>query len=458
MKLRYSFSEKEECQQIHEFSLDILENTGIVVHSEKARDIFKNNGAKVEGKKVFLPPKLVETRLSIVPSTFTFNTPGHRVTVGDGSVCTMPPYGATYVRRDDATHLAGRSDFINFTRLSQMNERMSLACPYVLEPMDIPIDCRDAYKMLMSMKYSDKPTFSMTQDGPAAKNSIRFAKKYWDSPDAYLLIGNVNVSAPLIMGEGTGDVIVTHAVENQPLMVACGSGLSGMTAPPLPAANFLLSNAAVLSGIVLAQMVRPGLPIVYGFPLFGVDPYNADAAPGEPTTALFTMAAADMGRFYKIPTRSGGVFTDSKYLDYQSGFESFMNLFSCLYSGIDCIMHAFGMEDSLNTINYNKYILDEALYDTVCHYLNGFDVNAVTLMMDAIRETGCTDNYINMSNLRLIRKHYLPFRFKNTETPETVLEETSAIIDERLAAYEPPGLSAAQKKLIEGCLPTEFID
>lgn len=35
MKLRYSFSEKEECQQIHEYSLDILENTGIVVHSEK---------------------------------------------------------------------------------------------------------------------------------------------------------------------------------------------------------------------------------------------------------------------------------------------------------------------------------------------------------------------------------------------------------------------------------------
>ena len=68
MKLRYSFSEKEECQQIHEYSLDILENTGIVVHSEKARNVFKKNGAKAEGKKVFLPPKIVEDRLVDVPS------------------------------------------------------------------------------------------------------------------------------------------------------------------------------------------------------------------------------------------------------------------------------------------------------------------------------------------------------------------------------------------------------
>ena len=57
MKLRYSFSEKEECQQIHEYSLDILENTGIVVHSEKARNTFKKNGAKVEGKRSFSRPK-----------------------------------------------------------------------------------------------------------------------------------------------------------------------------------------------------------------------------------------------------------------------------------------------------------------------------------------------------------------------------------------------------------------
>lgn len=458
MKLRYSFSETGECQQIHEYSLDILENTGVIVHSEAARAVFKKHGAKIQGKKVCLSPDIVETWLEAVPSSFTFKTPGHRTTVGKGVACAMPTYGATYVRHDNQTRLAGREDYIRFTKLNQSNERLSIACPYVLEPMDIPIDHREAYKMAMCLKYSDKPAYSMTQNAQSARDSIRFAKAYWDIHDSYILMGNINISAPLIMGEATADVILTHGEENQPLMVACGSGMSGLTAPPLPASNFLLSNAAVLSGIVLSQMVRPGLPVIYGFPLFGVNPYSADTAIGEPTTALFTMAAADMGRFYHIPTRSGGVFTDSRYLDYQSGFESFMNLFSCQFSGIDCIMHAFGMEDSLNTINYNKYIMDEALHDTVQYYLDGFEVNAVTLMLDEIKKTGCSDNYINMSNLRLIRKHYHPFPYKNTDGPNTVLEETSAVIDKRLAEYRAPALSAAQKKLIEGYVPKEFID
>ena len=116
------------------------------------------------------------------------------------------------------------------------------------------------------------------------------------------------------------------------------------------------------------------------------------------------------------------------------------------------------MEDSLNTVNYNKYILDEALYATVKHYLNGFEVNAVTLMKDAIKETGCTDNYINMSNLRLIRKHYHPYPFKSTDGEQDIIEETSALIDERLGNYTAPPLTHAQKKRIEDYLPKAFID
>ena len=121
-------------------------------------------------------------------------------------------------------------------------------------------------------------------------------------------------------------------------------------------------------------------------------------------------------------------------------------------------MHAFGMEDSLNTVNYNKYILDEALYSTIKHYLNGFEVNAVTLMLDAIKKNGCTDNYINMSNLRLIRKHYAPYPFKNTNGEQDILEETSAVIDERLENYVAPAFTRAQQKHVEGYLPKAFID
>lgn len=458
MRLHYSFSEKTECEQIHEYSLDILENTGIVVHSETARALFKNHGATLLGKTVHLPKALVEAALSLVPTSFAFRTPKHRVPLGTGSLCKLPPYGATYAKEGNVPHLARSDDFIRFTKLNQLNPYIDMACPYVLEPFDIPLEHRDAYKMAMSLKYSDKPTFSITQSGQTARQSIKLAKQYFDDTESYLLMGNVNVSAPLMMSEGTADVILAHGDENQPVMIACGSGLSGLTAPPLPASNLLLSNAAVLAGIALAQLAQGGLPVIYGFPLFGVDPYSADAAVGEPTTGLFTMAAADMGRFYKIPTRAGGTFTDSAQLDYQSGFESTLNLFSSLFSGVDCLMHTFGMEDSLNTINYNKYILDEALYQSLLVYLKGFDVNDVTMMMDEITKTGCSENYISMRNLRLIRRQYHPYPYKRVDEDYDILKETGAIIQERLEHYKAPDITNAQQKLIAGCLPKEFID
>ncbi|MEG0379179.1 MAG: trimethylamine methyltransferase family protein, partial [Eubacterium sp.] len=79
MKLHYSFSNEKECETIHAYSLTILEDTGIVVHSPNARAILKHKGAQVDGKKVFLPSKLVEKYLSFVPSSFSLYSPNHRL-------------------------------------------------------------------------------------------------------------------------------------------------------------------------------------------------------------------------------------------------------------------------------------------------------------------------------------------------------------------------------------------
>ena len=454
MRLRYAFSDPLECAQIHAYGIDTLQTMGVIVRDEKARKIFHDRGAKIDGMTVFLPETLVKEALATVPETFDFKTPGHRVSVGAGKLCTMPGYGATYVRRDGEVRLGTRADFVNFTKFIQMSPDLSMSCPYVLVPYDLPFEYRNAYRMAMSLLYSDKPTFTVTEDYAATKESIQIVKTYFGNGSDYLAVGNVNISAPLMMSEGTAGAILAHGEENQPLMIACGSGLSGLTAPPLPAANLMLSNAGVLAGITLAQCVRPGLPVIYGFPLFGVDPYGAGAAVGNPTTALFTMAAAEMGKFYHLPVRAGGTFTDAVTLDYQSGFESFMNLFSSLYAGVDCLMHTFGMEDSLNTLNYNKWILDEVLYHTVQDFLRGFEINDVTLMKDEVQKTGGDGNYIGMRNLRLIRKCYHPYAFKaKQDDPTAVLEATAAEINDRLKHYRMPETTPEQWAYIRKIIP-----
>lgn len=459
MKLRYSFSDPLECGQIHEYSLDILKNTGIIIYSPRARDLFASKGAKVDGHKAFIPEKMVEEALDTVPSSFYLKTSERKVTIGEGDLCKLPIYGAVYVSRNHQVSLGKRKNFIEISKLNHSNDLLDMSCPYILEPSDIPIDYRERYRMLMTLKYSDKPTYSITQNFRTAKWSIDLTKKFYDDDENYLLIGNVNLSSPIMMGQGTGDVIIAHGLENQPIMIACGSGLSGLTAPPMPASNYLLNNAAVLSGIVLSQIVQPGLPVIYGFPLFATNPYTAGIAMGEANTALFTMMAAEMGRFYDIPSRAGGNFTDSTILDYQSGFESFMNLFSSLFSGVDCLMHTLGTDNGMNTFNYNKYIMDEYLFQLVERYINGLDINDVTMMPDAIHQTGSGGNYINIRNLKLIRKQYKPYPFfAKDQDLQSVFKQTDKIIEERLKDYVGPILTKEQERIIRESIPEVYID
>ncbi len=378
--------------------------------------------------------------------------------IGKGELCTIPPYGATYVSRNDKICLGSRDDYINFTKLNEDNPYIKMASPYVLEPFDIPIEYRDLYRMAMALKYSKKPTMSLITSGEIARQSIEMVKNYRGIKNDYVVLGNVNISAPLIMGQATTEAIITHCKENQPLMIACGSGLSGLTAPPTPGGNLLLANSGILCGIILAQLLRPGLPIVYGLPLFGVDPFTAETIVGNKATALFTLAGKGMADYYKIPFRSGGTFTDSKYLDYQSGFESALNLLSCFLADVDCLMHCMGMEDSLKTINYNKYILDESLFLSLKDYVKAFEINDVTLMMDEIIRTGSSGNYISLRNLKLIRKQYHSYGFGKGKTHEEILQQTNKEINKRLNKYVDSNCSNEQIKIIKGYLPNEYID
>ena len=457
MKLTLNISNKE-CDLIHEQSLKLLEVMGITVYSKEALAIFKKAGSRVQGNQVFIDAKLVERSLETVPPSFPIYSSTKRVVVGKGKLCALPPYGGTYVSRNERIALATRTDYLNFTKLNQLNEHISMACPYTLEPFDIPLEMRNVYRVAMILKYSDKPSLSIVGSRDDSLKCIEMVMRYHGITNKPVVLGNVNVTAPMMMGLSTTEAITVHCEKNQPLMIACGSGLSGLTAPPTPAGNFLLANAGILAGIVFAQIQCPGLPIIYGLPLFGVDPFKAETSVGSPATAMFTLAAKGMAQYYQIPFRSGGTFTDSKYLDYQSGFESGLNLFSCLLAEVDCLMRSFGVEDALKTVNYNKYILDEYMYLSLKDFNKGFEINDVTIMMDEILRVGSTGNYISSRTLKLIRKQYPKRGFGAGKTKDEVLKSTDNEINRRLNSYEFPAPTKDQIKILRGYLPDEYID
>jgi len=64
----------QEIIQVHEKSLEILENVGIQVRNEKARNYYSKHGCHVDSKTdiVKIPGKVVESYRKSFASTFTF--------------------------------------------------------------------------------------------------------------------------------------------------------------------------------------------------------------------------------------------------------------------------------------------------------------------------------------------------------------------------------------------------
>ena len=59
-----------QMKTIHEASLHLLKTKGVVFRSEKARNVLKDHGAKIDGEVVFFPEELVEKCLKSVPGSF----------------------------------------------------------------------------------------------------------------------------------------------------------------------------------------------------------------------------------------------------------------------------------------------------------------------------------------------------------------------------------------------------
>ena len=73
------------------------------------------------------------------------------------------------------------------------------------------------------------------------------------------------------------------------------------------AGTLVIHNAEVLSGIVLAQLITPGVPCTYGSSTSTFDMKYGTAAVGAPEFGMLNAALAEMGHFYKVPVTVGGL-------------------------------------------------------------------------------------------------------------------------------------------------------
>jgi trimethylamine--corrinoid protein Co-methyltransferase len=185
--------------------------------------------------------------------------------------------------------------------------------------------------------------------------------------------------------------------------------LMGATGPITIAGSLIQHTAETLSGIVLAQVVNKGCPVIYGGSPSAFDMHYGTTPMGAPETILIDLAYAEIGKWLGLPTHTYLGMSDSKLVDAQAGFESGVSAVLGALAGINIISGA-GMLEFENCQSIEKLVIDNEICGMALRIARGFEVNSETMALEDLRNRGKQGSFISLpSTLKLFRKeHYMP--------------------------------------------------
>ncbi len=313
--------EQKTLDTIHKYSLELLRDTGIKFPSEKALGIFKKHGFRTGGDMVFFDEKDIQKTMETVPSAFTIKARNSEksIRIGDNNYVMAPGYGPSFIiepsgEKRDAT----MADVQKFCKLVQTSKHLDFNSSMVVQPNDVPPGTAHLDILLATMLLTDKPIMGSSVSEAAAKDSLKLAEIIWENTNEPVMISLVDSLSPLQYASEMIESIMVFAEVGQPLIIhsAC---ILGSTGPITIAGSLVISNATTLAGICLAQLVRPGTPVVYGLGGTPMEMRTGGYINASPEDAKHTAIVGALGRYYNMPCRSQGALTESFCLDYQAG-------------------------------------------------------------------------------------------------------------------------------------------
>ncbi len=444
--------------QIHQASMEILKTTGIVINEEEALSIFKQHGYKVEGKTVFPTEEQIRKALSTVPSNFTIRArnPEKNVKIGGDDFAFFPGYGAPFIMTADGQQReATMADYDTFCKLIHTSKYLDMNGWMMVEPFDIPPETAHMDMMLSNMLLCDKPFMNSPVNRQGALDGIEMAGILFGGKDKIVdqpvSISLINSLSPLQFSEEMAASLIELARHGQACIVA-SLIMAGASGPVTLAGVLALQNAEILTGIALSQLVRAGVPVVYGSTSSAIDMKTGGLTIGAPELSKNINYTAQMARFYNIPSRSGGGLTDALYPDAQAGAESAIALYTAARNGINVILHACGILGSYISMSFEKFIIDEEVCGMVRQMLKPIEITDDSIDVGMINRIGPGGQYLtDPKTFKLCRtEFYLPQLMARTNYDswsssgkKKTHEVADQKVSQRLAKYEKPDIDPA---------------
>ncbi|MCL2295939.1 MAG: trimethylamine methyltransferase family protein [Methanomassiliicoccaceae archaeon] len=401
----------EDIRAIDNATREILSTHGIVWADSEGLDYFEKGGCTVDRATmtVLIPSSVIDSSLKTAPKKFCIYGRGddRTVTQEQGGRVNFTTYGpcirvAKYVGYGRYRHMDSTdSDLGEIARLCDWADGVSHFTVPIAANDWINKGSRDVHEIVTSLSNTTK---HIQYAEPIEKNM----SCYWNLVKAYYrgdeklarerpILSFVACSVtPLLYGSNASQVIIKCAKLGIPVNIL-SMAMAGASAPIYLAGVLILQNVEVLAGIVLSQLVSPGARVWYGSSSTAFDLRHGTPSVGTPELGMLSLASNQLGRFYKLPTITAGMLSDSKVLDSQSAHERTLSSSLSSMSGATTVFGLGTLELGLS-FSLEQLVIDNEIVNMERSVLRGIEVNTQTMFVDIIKNLGVNDRFLSHSS------------------------------------------------------------
>lgn len=378
----------DQVRELHYATLEILSRTGVDMQDPQGRDILLGAGAWESEGRIKIPENLVTDAIEAAPSrilmydrlgNLTMPLELGKVFFGAGSDTTFTLDVETGERRrttaqdvEDIARLCDALDHIDFV--------MSMG-----NPSDVPVDDLYIHEFAGMIRGSTKPNVYTAKDRADVEDIYRIASAVTGGERAlrekpFFLLYAEPISPLMIIEESL-----------QKLIFCAGKGVpsgyipspnTGGGGPITLAGALALGNAECLVGLVIAQLLNPGTPYIYGMNTAAMDMKTTIISYGSPEWPLGMMAQMDLARYYNLPAWSAAGASDSKVVDAQAGIEMTFSILANFLARAT-LVHDVGYIEYGSTSSMEALIIADEVIRQTRFLVEGVEVSPQTLALDA---------------------------------------------------------------------------
>ncbi|HEY7259639.1 MAG TPA: trimethylamine methyltransferase family protein [Gaiellales bacterium] len=400
---RYEILSEEAMATLDRGWRRIVSEIGVEFILPEAVEVFAAAGQKTQDATVWLDPDFVMEQVAKAPREFELQARNRtrNLQVGGDTMAFSSVYGPPFVREGDVRREATMADFQNFCRLSQAFPQLDSAGGTICEPNDVPLDSRHLDMVLALQTLTDKPYMGSVTSGPNAADTIAMTEILHGGREAIegtpAVISLINVNSPLRYDDRMLAAMFEYVRAGQPVVITPFLLMGAMSPVSVPA-TLVQQMAEGLAGIALAQLLRPGCPVVFGSFLSNTDMQSGSPSFGTPESAVGLFCTGQIARHFGLPWRSGGGLTASQTVDVQAAYEAMMTMVPTFLAGANWVMHSAGWLESGLVSCYEKFVVDIEILRMLQEEFTPLEVDEASLAFDAHVEVGQGGHFLGAAH------------------------------------------------------------